>query len=109
VVEIRVQRDEDIHLVIEDPHHANVTMVVEFPAARCVPHSAEHRASINRARTTFEQDCGPLPGYKKDLNGRATITGVGFWDVRHNPPIGAAPNFIELHPVLGFRLTSNGC
>jgi hypothetical protein len=37
------------------------------------------------------------------LKGSATITGVAFFDVKHNnPQHGVAPNNIELHPVLRF-------
>jgi hypothetical protein len=34
--------------------------------------------------------------------GRASITGVAFFDFKHGQT-GVAPNAIELHPVLKFR------
>jgi hypothetical protein len=42
------------------------------------------------------------------LKGTATVTGVGFFDVKHSTPqTGVAPNNIELHPVL--RVSSANC
>jgi hypothetical protein len=39
-----------------------------------------------------------------DLRGHtATITGIGFFDIDHGQT-GVAPNAIELHPVIGFRV-----
>lgn len=36
--------------------------------------------------------------------GKVVIEGVGFWDEIHGQT-GVAPNWIELHPVLGFSGT----
>ena len=40
-----------------------------------------------------------------DLKGRATVTGVGCFDIPHGQT-GIAPNGIELHPVLKFSPSS---
>jgi hypothetical protein len=55
--------------------------------------------------------CGQAPGPSSDfadLKGTATVTGVGFFDVKHGTPqTGVAPNNIELHPLL--TLTNTDC
>ena len=33
---------------------------------------------------------------------RVEVTGIGFFDRNHGQ-VGAAPNFVELHPVLALR------
>ncbi len=40
-----------------------------------------------------------------EFKGRATVTGVGFFDIPHGQT-GVAPNAIELHPVLKFLASS---
>jgi hypothetical protein len=58
-----------------------------------------------------DQGLRPGPGPSSDfadLKGTATVTGVGFFDVKHSTPqTGVAPNNIELHPVL--RLSGASC
>ena len=59
------------------------------------------------ARSAIIAACGqPSSSHFTDLNGTATVTGVGFFDVIHGQT-GVAPNGIELHPVL--RLSSATC
>jgi hypothetical protein len=43
----------------------------------------------------------PSSSHFTHLNGRAAITGVGFFDIPHGQT-GVEPNAIELHPVLKF-------
>jgi hypothetical protein len=96
--EAKDEDDGDMHLIVGDPAHASATLVVEFPAAACARHApARLRRQMSRARSAFIRACGGA-GY---LHGAATITGVGFWDRPHAS--GAAPNGIELHPVLSFK------
>lgn len=101
--------DQDIHLVVANRREApRETMVVEFPHPDCVPKNADSRKKkqMADARAAFEKACErpPKSGFRLYDKGSATVTGVGFWDVRHGKPKGAAPNYIELHPVLGFRM-----
>jgi predicted RNA-binding Zn-ribbon protein involved in translation (DUF1610 family) len=101
LVETTIEDDEDIHLVVADPRHRSRTMIVEFPSPNCTHHSI-HRKQMKRARAAFEHACGvPPSGSFRYLHGRATITGVGFFDYNHGQT-GIAPNAIELHPVLSF-------
>lgn len=97
--------DEDIHLVIRD-RHATHKMIIEFPDIRCRGASVSHKkARIDRAREAFLKACGGVPRSFVGLRGRATITGVGFFDKKHGQR-GIAPNGVELHPVLAFKSSS---
>jgi hypothetical protein len=50
-------------------------------------------------------NCGSVPtGTFVNLKGMVTMTGVGFWDIKHRQT-GVAPNAIELHPVLSINGT----
>lgn len=52
-------------------------------------------------------NCGSIPtptGSFMNLKGIVTMTGVGFWDIKHGQT-GVAPNAIELHPVLSIKGT----
>lgn len=107
----RVTDDGDYHLVVADkrpvdPDDPSVRkMIVELADPDCVEKPFKRR-SIARARRQFNESCGvPTTGFR-DLTGTATITGVAFLDIKHTIR-GAAPNFIELHPVLSF--TSANC
>jgi hypothetical protein len=103
----KVESDEDIHLVIAQPHHLAHTMIVEFPATDCtVGASPRHRAQMRAARAAFVAACGqPSDSSFDNLRGTATISGVGFFDFDHGQD-GVAPNAIELHPVLSFHARS---
>jgi hypothetical protein len=61
------------------------------------------------ARRSIIAACGvPPSSFFARLHGSASITGVGFFGVRHpRPQRGVAPNQIELHPVLAFRSPSS--
>jgi hypothetical protein len=63
---------------------------------------------MRRARRHLVAACGtPLSSFKT-LHGIAKIKGVAFFDIAHGQS-GAAPNYIELHPLLRFRLIRGGC
>jgi hypothetical protein len=108
LVEAKLEDDRDIHLVIGVPDHRSQTMIVEFPDTRCKgAKQSKKRTAMQRARAAFERACGsPSASSFRRLTGTATITGVGFFDVKHGQT-GIAPNAIELHPVLRYR--SGGC
>jgi hypothetical protein len=107
--------DEDIHLVIAGAHPLGQpdgqTMIAEFPKAGCAPESGSAKASqMDKARTAFVAACGTPPKGKPFLyrsTATATITGVGFFDLKHGTPqLGRAPHDRELHPVLKFVINS---
>jgi hypothetical protein len=104
LVTAKVEADSDVHLVIADPRHASHTVIVELPSPSCTHGSATRvRKRMSRARRAFVGACGQPPSSRFGaLSGKATITGVGFFDFKHGQR-GVAPNAIELHPVLGFK------
>jgi hypothetical protein len=107
LVEVRLEDDLDINLVIADPRTGG-TMIAAFPSASCTQGATRKaRAKMSRARAAFVAACGaPTTSFKR-LSGTATITGVGFFD-RNRGQEGAAPNGIELHPVVAFTASSCG-
>jgi hypothetical protein len=98
-----LQGDHDIHLVIADPGRLARTMITEFPKASCTRGaSPEARLKMRQARGALMRSCGlPSAVRFKRISGRATVSGVGFFDRPHRQT-GVAPNGIELHPVLAF-------
>jgi hypothetical protein len=66
-------------------------MIAEAPSSGCAQGATStRRRQMARARRAAR------------LCSRARVVGVAFWDYYHGQT-GAAPNVIELHPVLGFR------
>ena len=111
LIEFKREDDRDVHLVISLPSAKSKTMIVEFPDTACDgARSSPKKTQMGRARGALIRACGLAPAASsdfKDLQGTATVTGVGFFDVKHGTPqTGVAPNNIELHPVLGFTKAS---
>lgn len=105
LIDARRADDRDIHLVIKDD--AGRSMIVEFANPDCAGAVASgKRAAMKKARAALIAACGSIPTSFVDLQGRATIEGVGFFDEVHGQR-GVAPNGVELHPVL--RFTSSNC
>ena len=107
LVEFKQEGDLDIHLVVAERGDARKTMIVELPDPACLGSTvAKAKGAIAKANADIRASCGnpPRAGFRL-LAGRATITGVGFFDSVHGQP-GVAPNGIELHPVLGFKAES---
>jgi len=107
--------DEDIHLVVADAHPVGQpdgqTMIAEFPKAGCAPESGSAKAAqMDKARAAFVAACGMPPTGAPHVylpTATATITGVGFFDLKHpTPQLGRAPHDRELHPILKFVITS---
>jgi hypothetical protein len=100
------EADHDIHLVVAPPKALSKTMIVEFPDIGCKGAAGSHKkALIAAARNHLLADCGSITSSVVKLNGTATITGVGFFDVIHGQT-GIAPNGIELHPALSYSAGS---
>jgi hypothetical protein len=128
LVGAKVEADNDVHLVIADPSDRSSTMICEFPKRECA--LAQNAILLDRmdvARTavltlvpSIVQRMamgGPVPAEAIDpQTGRlalipitgvtAQITGVGFFDRPHGQD-GVAPNAIELHPVLDFKVVAS--
>ena len=103
LIEMKLEDDHDIHLVISVPGAPAKTMIVEFPDTTCNgASSSPKKGKMASARSAIIAACGqPSPSRFTKLSGRATVTGVGFFDIPHGQT-GVAPNAIELHPVLKF-------
>jgi hypothetical protein len=112
--------DGDLHVVISDPSHdgeadPQETMIIEFPDTTCAPQSSSAYApQMAAARASFVALVKRCTGYQGTFGSlrafrlHATVTGVGFWDVKHSTPqLGHALNDLELHPVL--KLTQAAC
>jgi hypothetical protein len=108
LIEFKLEEDKDIHLVIGLPSSPEKTMIVEFPDITCPgARRSPKKTQMARARSALVAACGqPSSSSFHQLQGTATVTGVGFFDILHGQT-GVAPNGIELHPVL--RLAKLSC
>lgn len=88
--------DSDYHLVLKDQN--GKTMVAEIPSPACVDAGSPFAAQIAAARAKFDAQLTANSSFQT-ANIPVRVTGVGFFDFFHNQR-GAAPNVIELHPVL---------
>ena len=89
--------DSDYHLVLQDDQ--NNTMVAEIPSPGCVADGSPFAAQIANARAEFDAQFTATTSFQNANNIPVQVTGVGFFDFAHGQH-GAAPNVIELHPVL---------
>jgi hypothetical protein len=83
------QADGDVHLVLGDPVDRSRILVAEIPDSACAAGS-RFASDFAAARRVFDT----LP-----VGIEVEVEGVAFWDSDHGQ-LGAAPNDIELHPVL---------
>jgi hypothetical protein len=102
LVEMTLEKDGDIILVVLDPK-TKAKLATEFPAGNCANRaSRRHRKLMRGARAALIAACGKPTASTTEIGGRATVTGVGFFE----PGDGVAPespNRFELHPVVGFH------
>ena len=93
--------DQDYHLVLADDN--GNTLVGEIPSPDCVGDQSPFAPGIANARAQFDGQLTATTRFQEtDLPVR--VTGVGFFDFFHNQT-GAAPNVIELHPILDIVFT----
>lgn len=94
------EKDQDRHLVLRS---RGSYLVAEIADPRCVSSSARFHDEIHAVRDAFDEHFktpnGKVRKSKKVVNERVRVTGVGFFDAPHKVTH-AAPNFIELHPVI---------
>jgi hypothetical protein len=96
--------DSDYHLVLEDDQ--GNTMVAEIPDPNCVGDESPFASLIASARAEFDAVLTATTRFRT-ANIPVQITGVGFFDFFHDQR-GAAPNVIELHPVLDIAFNPQG-
>jgi hypothetical protein len=92
----KVESDGDIHLVIKDS--AGRAMIAELPYGSCVPTTSRWKASIASARAAFLHVYTATTSWHY-VSRSVTLRGLGFFDPPHGQT-GAAPNGVELHPVI---------
>ena len=96
LLDVTTEGDGDLHVIVGGLEDTTVSMIVEIPDARCSGACASGFAELYaRAREALENR---LKIWTTDTL-RLRIMGVGFFDRPHGQ-YGAAPNYIELHPVL---------
>jgi hypothetical protein len=95
VLKVRVNLDQDLHLLLRDPEDPKARMVAEIPNPGCA--RATGRPSFLAAARRTAQ--GLRHRHRETL---VEIVGVGFFDEFHEPH-GGSPNGFELHPVFGIR------
>ena len=94
--------DSDYHLVLQDEQ--GNTMVAEIPSPGCVGNGSPFASSIASARAKFDSQFTATSSFQS-ANVPVQVTGVGFFDFAHGQH-GAAPNVIELHPILDIVFNS---
>jgi hypothetical protein len=95
--EYKLSDDGDYHLVLMDLSNPSTTMIGEIPDPYCA--SVKQSAYLNnftKARKDFKNSL--LVTEQVDTS-VYIITGVAFYDKVHGQ-LGAAPNAIEIHPIL---------
>jgi len=102
----RKETDGDFHLVLKDLS-SDATMIAEIPDPQCIKDSALS-AKADQFRQALVSKFG-APGKKTKRfthPAKITLRGIGFFDIVHpTEQDGAAPNNLELHPVLGIALS----
>src|SRR5579859_49163 len=92
--------DSDYHLVLMDEQ--GTTMVAEIPSPSCVGPGSPFASQISTARAQFDAQFSATSSFQT-ANVPVRVTGVGFFDFFHHQH-GAAPNVIELHPILDIQI-----
>ena len=95
--------DGDYYAVLSS---GGTTMVAEFPDPACVSATSPLLDQIRAARAQFDARLFADTAFRT-ANQLVTITGVSFFDSLVGQ--GAAPNGIELHPVLSVRFATGTC
>lgn len=96
VEKVKKYRDGDYHIKLVDENEN--FMNCESPNVGC------KFISSSRFLEQFKTVRAFIEEHEDDLEGKTlTITGVGFIDIDHKYPRNAAPNEIELHPILDIQ------
>lgn len=93
LLRIKKEKDSDLHLLLADPADPDIHMIAEIPAPDCAigtGHEEEYRSARNAVLALSKGSV-------------IEVTGPGFFDFMHDQR-GAAPNGIEIHPVLEVRV-----
>jgi hypothetical protein len=102
LVGVKREADSDYHLIISE---GGARMIAEMPLPGCTAAGAAHRRAMIAARATLDRTLGPVGDTWIHPNLSVQVLGVLFFDFPHGQT-GHARNYAELHPVIGFRVTS---
>ncbi len=95
--EYKLSSDGDYHLVMMDLANPTTTMVGEIPDPYCASvQQSAYFANFTKARKDFKNT---LLATEQADTSVYIITGVAFYDKVHGQ-LGAAPNAVEIHPIL---------
>ena len=98
---IKLEDDGDLHLRLRSS--TGKTMIAEIPRPGCVSSSSLWKTGITAARNYVTGRYWVSLSRWHYLYEKIDIKGLGFFDEEHNVT-GAAPNKIELHPVIYIRV-----
>jgi len=99
LVDFRRDDDGDDYLVLAD--EAGRTIVAEIPAGDCLGANNSFSGVITAARQAFEARFNVSAAFQH-VALPVEVRGVGFFDYLQDQR-GAAPNGVELHPVIGIN------
>ena len=103
LVSVKREADSDYHLVLSE---GGTTMIAEMPFTGCTS-GAQHRYAMTTARAELERAVGgPVGESWIHPSLRVRVVGVLFFDFAHGQS-GHARNYVELHPVTGFRVLTS--
>lgn len=102
---VKLEEDGDLHMLIADtPDEGAPTLIIEVPDPNCAAKSP-YKDRMSAARAATAKLIGAVYGRKfraLPVPKHVRVTGPVFFDKRHGQT-GAAPNGVELHPVLGLE------
>jgi len=101
LVAIKLEDDGDLHLRLRSS--TGKTMIGEIPRPGCVSSSSLWKTGITAARNYITGRYWVSLSSWHYLYKKIDIKGLGFFDDEHGVT-GAAPNDIELHPVIYIRV-----
>lgn len=96
LVALKEEDDGDIHVRLSSGGHP---IIAEVPLPRCVSSASRWKAPITSARNYLTSRYSIGLSDWTYVYRTVTIRGLGFFDEEHGVT-GAAPNDIELHPVI---------
>jgi hypothetical protein len=97
VIKTKRESDSDYHMPIMDPA-TGATMEAEIPFPPCGDTGSPFYCYTTHSRAALEKIITPSGSYQP-VNRVATLIGPAFFDMLHGSA-SAAPNGIEIHPVL---------
>ncbi len=99
LVALKLEDDGDLHIRLNEGGH---NMIAEVPLGRCVSTASRWKTQIAAARSYLLSRYSASLYSWNYINRTVRIRGLGFFDFEHGVT-GAAPNDIELHPVIYVR------